>query len=248
MQFVAVLAGLYHDIGKALDVYQRCWIYDSSSKSCTYVAHEVFSALLVRELSKPESIPPDVVHDMASYLGYERYREEDLREALIMVLAQAVLYHHEAMGDPYDRLNSFAEYLRAKRISRISINRDVVYVVRRAIDAIRKALGIEYLSIDVDPSGIDRVENIVGREGIRQSIESKLKDLQFDSKKLGERCVEKLLLLSKYVTGCVIASDIYVAGTIRGESKQRPLSMYLSKMFRYYMDRIGIENSVCVSL
>ncbi len=237
-RFIGVLAGLLHDIGKAVDVYQKCLIHDPRTRACRYTGHEVFSTLLAVSIVETRSLPQDVVKDMASSL---RCSEDVARRAIMRVLAISILYHHQAMGCPRDRLESFLKALcrasKSCRVPRFRIDRGVVDTVARALGNVRRALREDSLCVEIDPRGIDRVEALLDSiaEGSRvEAAESILTELRKATTLPPSGYSEKLLLLSKFVTGCLIAADTYVAGRYRGESRDRPLHRYLEKAYRFY--------------
>ncbi len=219
-------------------MYQKCLIHDPETRACRYTGHEVFSALLAVSIVKPHSLPQDVVKDMASSL---RCSEDEARRAIMRVLAISILYHHQAMGYPRDRLESFLKALcRASKscgVPRLRIDRGVVDTVIQALSNVRRALRENSLCIEIDPRGIDRVEALLDSIAERSRIEateSILTELRKATTLPPSGYSEELLLLSKFVTGCLIAADTYVAGRYRGESRDRPLHRYLEKAYRFY--------------
>jgi len=233
IKFVGILIGILHDAGKVVDVYQNCLLYDPETQACSYVGHEVFSALLVARIVDIDSIPIDVVKDLANFLSCS---EDEARRALIRIVTMSVMGHHQAMGSPHDRFESFV-YRVTKQygLRRIKIDRAVVETIGEALESTRRALREDYLHVELDPRRVDYIEELCNsalREGRQQLIDKVLSELReaLSSKRYGER----LLMLEKFITGCLIAADIYVAGLRRGEAVDRPLHRHLEKMYRFY--------------
>ncbi len=91
---LALLAGLLHDVGKAICIYQQC--LPGSSDGCSYVGHEVFSAVVAAKLL-----------ERANWLEMDERR----------MIVYAVLAHHQYMGPPWERLSALRYKLKSQRLS-----------------------------------------------------------------------------------------------------------------------------------
>ena len=235
IKFIGILAGILHDIGKSIDIYQKCILYNPETKACSYTGHEVFSALLTIKIIDIDSIPLNIVKDLATFLSCN---DDDAKKALIKVIAISIISHHQAMGSPYDRLESFIYRITKKyRSTKLEVCRSVIEVIEEAIKRAKEVLQEDYLYIKLDPKGIDYVEELCNnalREGRQQIIDRILSELRKALALPSETYSEKLILLEKFITGSLIIADLYIAGLRRGETISRPLFNYLNKMYRYY--------------
>ncbi|RLE64300.1 MAG: CRISPR-associated endonuclease Cas3'' [Thermoprotei archaeon] len=233
IKFVGILAGALHDIGKAVDVYQNCSLYDLETQACSYVGHEVFSALLTVKIVDLDSVPDNVVKDLADFLSCN---EIEARRALIRIALVSIIGHHQAMGDPSFRFERFVHRVTKQYgLRRLGIDRAVVEVVEKVLESARRALREDYLYVELDPRGVDHVEELYNsalRKGRQQLIDSILSELRMSFFSKGYN--EKLFMLEKFIMGCLIAADIYVAGLRRGEALSNPLHRYLDKVYRFY--------------
>lgn len=233
VRFIGVLSGLFHDVGKALNVYQCCLLYDNKTRACKYTGHEVFSALLASSMLKPDGISEGIAADMAKTLGCS---ESDAKRSVVRVLTLAVLYHHQAMGDFWERLDAFLNGVRSFGVSSISVDRRIAGVVERVLEDVMSNLGLSHLSVDIDSKGVSEAEKVINEAIRARSINIIADDLGSKLRTTPEGLERKLLLLSKFITGCLIASDIYVAGLKRGGG-DRPLHQHLSKMYKFLYKR-----------
>lgn len=236
IKFAGVLAGVLHDIGKAVDAYQKCLLYDPETHACSYAGHEVFSALLATKIVDVDSIPIDVVRDLAEFLSCS---EDEARRALMNIVIVSIMSHHQAMGSIHDRFWSFA-YRVAKRreLKSVVIDRAIVKVVERALGEARRALRESYLYVEFDPRGVDYVEKLCSdavKRGPRELVDRVLSEIKGSlAPRYSESFGEKMVLVERFVTGCLIAADIYVAGVHREGALDRPMHRYLERMYRYY--------------
>jgi len=226
LQYLGVLSGVFHDAGKAIDAYQRC-LLRAQDGTCSYVGHEAFSALMTATLVNSDFVPSLVLADLASQLQCD---EKEAWRAAKKILVLSVLKHHQAMGEWWDRLQQFLDKLRIKGVKSVGIVTDVVSVIEAALSEVSETLGME-LSGALDRNRLKEAEEVIQKAVRARSPEPIAEALQA---KIGvdPENDRKILLLSKYLTGCIIASDIFIAGLSRGGEKL--IQQYLCKMYEFY--------------
>jgi len=232
--FAALASSLLHDVGKALNVYQDCTIYRDDG-ACSYVGHEVFSALITLKALREDSIPDAVAISLAKALGCN---EAEARGIAVKLIVQAVLYHHQAMGSSRDRLEALMGKVGeavGRGAYRLAVDDSLVDVVERALEEARNRLKVDYLDFHLDLGGesrenIEKIANTMNPDKI-------LGELREARLPLNTHYAGKLLLLSRFITGCVIASDIYVAEARRGGAQtltvRASLASHLGRLYSY---------------
>jgi len=240
--FVAVASGLLHDLGKSLELYQRCEL-SNEDLSCLYTGHEVISALMVLELADPKSIPGEVVEDAAQLLGCS---EDEARSTIVKLVARAVLFHHQAMGNPLERLGglvSMARRVKGPVHAVAMIRGEARSELSSAIECLRSLTRLQ-LGLDFDWGRLGEVEEVIKRglaspaapsnpiiRRLREAFELRLTgDYEYVA-----------LSVAKLAAGCTIASDLYVSATRRGtaqRTRRSPLVESLEAFYRYAQQKL----------
>ncbi len=221
--YLGLLAGLLHDVGKALEIYQRCTRYhkEDSKASCSYLAHEVFSAIIANEILDHIHVPRNIIEDVAAML---KCGIEEVWSYTKKIIVQAVLSHHQAMGLPIDRLYNFKESIGRVPRNLFRIRVELADTLRDAVSKVSKILGIE-VEVELDVDAVrkldEEVMNIIGRPS---EASQKLQQL-------ASLAGHRHLAIARFLTGCVILADIHTACTVRGERGRRSLCIYLNKFF-----------------
>lgn len=222
VRLAALLAGLLHDIGKALDIYQDCVL--KTEKRCSYLAHEVFSTIMSAEIL--ENLSKEVPLEAKCYALH------------------AILFHHQALGNPLERIGELVERLakqktgasfsekRAKQLAaelletvklleqRQAIPRDILEAVKTAIQT------TDWNKITTRINTLLETRIAAIARLAPQQIEEARKPFK---KLLGE---PKTILYSKLVTGILIMADIHAASKKRAKQKQ-PLHNHLEKLIKF---------------
>ena len=222
VRLAALLAGLLHDIGKALDMYQDCML--KTEKGCSYLAHEIFSAIMSAEIlgNLPEDIP---------------------LEARCYAL-QAILFHHQALGNPLNRIGELAKRLARQKTRATFSGKRAKQLTAELLEAVslleqRQAIPqniLETIRATVQNIDWNRVAvNInslleAGIATITRLAQQQLEEARKPFKKLLEET--KTIFSSKLVTGVLIMADIYTAGKRRAKEKQ-PLHKHLEKYIKH---------------
>ena len=216
----ALLAGLLHDVGKALKLYQQCMLVGQGGE-CLYTAHEVASALIAEKILRDLHVI-DHVHK-----GYVLW---------------AVLYHHQAMGSPLKRLDRLVKSVKSVDTEMFSVDnrlgneianaieslcqrvdpgvRDVVEDLKRAVkDLDWYTLGVEVAKVfsNLDKMVVEHVWRDVVKQVSRHVRMVELRDE----------------LLCRVLTGIVILSDIYTASRSRADRERHLLASCLERYLRF---------------
>ncbi len=206
LAFIGSLAALLHDIGKSLSIYQSCLI--SHENVCSYVAHEVFSAVIINKLFEifPNLIPDKVLNELCKDFGIDR------GDVVKMVMIP-VLLHHQAMGDPLERLDRFIK----KYGDRIEISKELVHTMREAVEEFSNRTGVE-LGMKLSENHVNELEKAVNhfvktcRKLEALEIFRPPRDPDYSRK-----------TLAKLITGVLIICDLRVAKRNRPST---PLPIY----------------------
>ena len=196
LAFIGSVAALLHDIGKSLDPYQSCLI--NHGDACSYVAHEVFSAVMTHKLFEifPDLIPDEVLRGLGKDFGIGR-------GDVVKIVMIPVLLHHQAMGDPLERLDRFI-----KRYSgRIEIGKELVYAIRVAVEEFSNEAGVK-LSIELSEDHVNELERTINDfVYMRRNNPLKAVEVLRPPQDSDYSCTA----LVKLVTGVLIISDLHVA-------------------------------------
>jgi len=234
--FAAVASGLLHDLGKSLDLYQRCELFNDRDLSCLYTGHEVISALMVLELADPASIPGEVVEDAAQLLGCS---EDEARSTIVKLVARAVLLHHQAMGDPLERLGGLvrmARRVKGPMHAAAMIRGEAWSELSSAIECLRNRTGLQ-LRLAFDWGRLGEVEEV-----IRRGLTSPAAPSNPVVQRLREAFKLRLtgdygyiaLSVAKLAAGYTIASDLYVSAVRRGTAQRTPRSPLVENLEAFY--------------
>ncbi len=223
----ALLAGLLHDLGKILRLYQgqgehKCLPSKANPQQCSYTGHEVFSAILVAQLLK----------------NTKTLSQEDKR-----IIVYAVLAHHQYMGTPIERLEKLLRKLEElrlldkKRMEPVSLLEpaiDVSQLLRNTIQQLRREKLLE--------ESVEAVRAV-------EEVEEEAKHLSNPAPILGtlietiepENTLRKLLgelsptsmdtreerVKARILAGILIASDNYTAAINRRGTVPRHFKTYI---------------------
>ena len=256
LAYLGLLAGLLHDIGKALEVYQQCRFFSEEDHSCLYTGHEVFSAMLAREILSQFSMPQDIINDLHLTLNrlgisVEASRLEEYAREIVLY---SILIHHEAMGDPIRRFIDFKSRVvrqikDAKDLENlIRVSNKLIHALKNAARRTRELLKLEHLNsfietlVSTDNKILDNCNNIIRRLFSLKnyfdyfSVKQELLNILslYDIVTLRD---ERLLVLARLITGSLIMADIYVACTSR-EDSGRAICKHLARLFESLRSRL----------
>jgi len=216
----AILAGLLHDVGKALKLYQQCMLV-SQRGECLYTAHEVASALIAKKILRD-------LHTIDSvYRG---------------CILWATLYHHQAMGSPLERLDRLVKSVKSVSTEMFSIDNRLGDEITNAIENLYQRVDpeirdvVEYLKhvvkdLDWHALGIE-VAKVLSNLSV-MSVERVWEDILERVFRHIEVVELRDELLCRVLTGIIILSDIYTASRTRADGKRHLLASCLERYLRF---------------
>ncbi len=213
---LGIAIALLHDVGKSLEAYQAC-LRSRGDNACSYVGHEAISALVTWFCAKFE---------------LSTYPSGTPRESLKSIATLSILWHHQAMGDPQDRLAEFVyrvrrDLRRADSMKLLRFDRRITSLVRN----VSKSFGI---SIEIDEDSIAKLEEMIVNYAKMNELGTLYNELFLREVFSSVMHSEKLILLAKQLAGTLILADIFVAMNARSVgARDKPRHVHLRKMFTF---------------
>ncbi len=234
IRYSSLLAGLLHDVGKALDVYQRC-LLSSKYGDCSYIGHEVFSKLIAfRILEKTE-----IETKIKAYTIY------------------AIMHHHQARGGPVEGIHEFIRRVKRKGVDILVTGGTLEQLSIELVEAVNKLRSRISHKTSTDNYLHDVLTEIelsiksLERDTLVEIINRSMNNANFLEREASglsrelDRALEDYadLLRAKLVTGIVILADYYTASMNRvKDSRQRGL---LCRMLESYIKHLEGSLDIC---